>query len=874
MSAEPEQAKEATEEGMGTVEVNKLSDQKKDKVFEKSKPVQQQPKKMARETTEDGSTVNSQRGTITTPPAPIPPLRSRRRRVTELRCGEVRWFYRRKDLDSKWIPFKGQDSIRLEIRWREDHSMEVDQQAKSILTQMGEEVVVLDGLYRMSDDHSKITAVYWKDDEAELRRGSWFLPDGQPIQASMADSIEAHHLQYFRGQTIPEGTSMFSDKEASRKPQLTELQLPENIEVKWSSVIDVFLYSTTKASRFLRYVTWGKDTKLRRGYEKEAEWEDGQAEVSHLILVVHGIGQKGYENLIAKNTEQIRDGINLVMDKQYPEEKSRPMLLPVEWRSQLVLDDGQTDWITLPKMSSVRNTLNSTAMDIMYYQSPLYRQEIVGGVVKAINSVYSLFKKHNPSYNGPVSIFAHSLGSVISYDICTHWSPLLLYDEYVANAIKAQLEDQESASTSEAADSMRILQEVREKLQKEMEGGIRTVLQAREESLQFPVANLFCVGSPLGVFLVMRGAKADTIIPPKDAVARVFNIFHPYDPVAYRLEPLYAPELKDIRPVKLFAYTDLKSKQNYDEITPDVYKNYMKKKKAAERKGMKNGEDKKGSKKMKDPVPNEDEIDEEDEVDSDDSASNVRSACSSPRSLSPQREEAGRNTEKTASGGKGGGGWWFNKEKGVEKKNEVEKAKEAEPEVKMTEAEKIISSIPEDRRPQKRIDFAVQPALTDKSYWSVLKSHFSYWTNPDLSMFLVNVIYKQRDEAAKLAIDQAAAEAKACETPLDTAMELPHAEGTVQQVQQLQQVEETTREKAGTESSASTASLLSVDTVVSCREPSLSAKTPQSELLTPGCESPLSVMNLPREEHLLPDAPGRLPTPARPPPPVSERNGI
>ncbi|KAF8363928.1 ipla-1 [Pristionchus pacificus] len=441
-------------------------------------------------------------------------------RVTELRCGEVRWFYRRKDLDSKWIPFKGQDSIRLEIRWRQDHGMEIDQNTESYKAHMGEDVVVLDGLYRMNEDHSKITAVYWKEDEAELRRGSWFLPDGQPIQASMADAIEAHHLQYFRGQTIPEGTSMFSDKEASRKPQLTELQLPENIEVKWSSVIDVFLYSTTKASRFLRYVTWGKDTKLRRGFEKEGEWEDGMAEVSHLILVVHGIGQKGYENLIAKNTEQIRDGINLVMDKQYPDEKSRPMLLPVEWRSQLILDDGQTDWITLPKMSSVRNTLNSTAMDIMYYQSPLYRQEIVGGVVKAINSVYSLFKKHNPSYNGPVSIFAHSLGSVISYDIISHWSPLLLYDEYVTNAIKAQLEEQkDSSQNSEAADSMRMLQEVRDKLQREMEGGIRTVLQAREESLQFTVANLFCVGSPLGVFLVMRGAKADTIIPPKETVS-------------------------------------------------------------------------------------------------------------------------------------------------------------------------------------------------------------------------------------------------------------------------------------------------------------------------------------------------------------------
>ncbi|GMS84230.1 hypothetical protein PENTCL1PPCAC_6405, partial [Pristionchus entomophagus] len=404
------------------------------------------------------------------------------------------------------------------------------------------------------------------------------------------------------------------------------------------------------------------------------------------------------------------------------------------------------------------------------------------------------------------------------------------------------------------------------------------------------VANLFCVGSPLGVFLVMRGAKADTIIPPQETVNRIFNVFHPYDPVAYRLEPLYASELKDIRPVKLFAYTDMRSKKNYDDITPDVYKNYMKKKKASERKGMKNGEDKKSSKKVKDPVPNEDEIDEEDEVDSDDSASNVRSACSSPRSLSPPREEAGRNSEKNASGGKSGGSGWLPWNKGANgngMKTEVEKGKEAEvkktdkkekkeeskrrkksdserkksdkskkPEVKMSEAEKIISSIPEDRRPQKRIDFNVQPALTDKSYWSVLKSHFSYWTNPDLAMFLVNVIYQQREEALKLAADQQVAEEKACETPMETAME---------------RVEEK-REKAATET-PSTASQLTVDTVVSCRESSVSAKTRSSELLR-GSDSPLSVMYLPREEHLLPDAPGRLPTPNRPPPPITERSGI
>ena len=30
---------------------------------------------------------------------------------------------------------------------------------------------------------------------------------------------------------------------------------------------------------------------------------------------------------------------------------------------------------------------------------------------------------------------AHSLGSVIAYDILTNWSPFLLYDQFVSNAI-------------------------------------------------------------------------------------------------------------------------------------------------------------------------------------------------------------------------------------------------------------------------------------------------------------------------------------------------------------------------------------------------------------------------------------------------------
>lgn len=81
---------------------------------------------------------------------------------------------------------------------------------------------------------------------------------------------------------------------------LAELHV-DGYDIRWSSVIDISLHQ--KGNAILRYL-WAKSTPLRRGYEKEADWNDAAAEISHLILVVHGIGQKGYENLIAQNANQ------------------------------------------------------------------------------------------------------------------------------------------------------------------------------------------------------------------------------------------------------------------------------------------------------------------------------------------------------------------------------------------------------------------------------------------------------------------------------------------------------------------------------------------------------------------------------------------
>ncbi|VDL77023.1 unnamed protein product [Nippostrongylus brasiliensis] len=629
------------------------------------------------------SSIKEERATT---PVPVPPARTKKRKVTDFRCCEVRWFYRRNDVD-KWVNFNGRDSLCLEAKYRSTFSIPLDDQMTVELLEHGftfrQTVVVLEGLYKVNDDLTKVEAIYWKGDSCEIRRGTWFTQDWQPLEPPIADAIEAHHLQYFRGQTIPEGLTVFSAKEASNKPQLTELVL-EGMEIRWSSVIDISL--SFKRGAILRYIGWGKSQALRRGFNKEADWEDGPAEISHLVLVVHGIGQKGYENLIAENAQQVREAVVTAMERCYPEEKRRPMFLPVEWRSILKLDDGVTDVITLPKMSSMRNVLNSTAMDIMYYQSPLYRKE------------------NNPTFSGPVSIFAHSLGSVIIYDILLRWSPFLLYDKYVTQAMDSHLEECTDPSNIEA---------------------LKSFQKARD---LWVVKYLFNIGSPLAVFLVMRGATHTDLLPSKMNVERIFNIFHPYDPVAYRLEPMFIPEYRHIRPVKLFSNGDLRARNSYDELPLDVYKSYLKK--------MKNqNKSKKNKARDSENLPEhpqqtlqipdskmdlgdarsgaDDDFDEEDECDSDFDAKS-----SSPRCVTPPMALDVASIEKPAKKG------WFSS---------------------FTAAPKKTAAVPAAASTEP----AVEPALTDKSYWSVLKSHFAYWTNADLALFVANMLHAEYRQNSK-----------------------------------------------------------------------------------------------------------------------------
>lgn len=73
--------------------------------------------------------------------------------------------------------------------------------------------------------------------------------------------------------------------------------------------------------------------------------------------------------------------------------------------------------------------------------------------------------------------------------------------------------------------------------------------QIQYPQLKFHPKALFALGSPIGMFVTVRGL--DTLgeqfaLPTCPAF---FNIFHPYDPIAYRMESLINPELAKLKPV-------------------------------------------------------------------------------------------------------------------------------------------------------------------------------------------------------------------------------------------------------------------------------------------------------------------------------------
>jgi hypothetical protein len=304
-------------------------------------------------------------------------------------------------------------------------------------------------------------------------------------------------------------------------------------------------------------------------------------------------------------------------------------VLPVNWRTTLTLNHETVGDITPAGLDMVRGVLNNVALDVLYFTSPRYSQEIIDTVTDKMNAVYNEFVRRNPDFlrrRGIVSLYSHSLGGVISYEILLNQAGAvdLADDEQELRAEAAKINQlQAELDSIRARQRRRELSRQQQKERAKCKGdtagedptqdvedtempkkarrnslnsldppsskALRTSsltlelaevddLPADEElgdvfaaktlhaqpivysKLKFRVAHLFAAGSPIAIFLTLRGASsqpdagchgAEALLPRG---TRVFNCYHSVDPLAYRMEPLLVGAEKLQLPVSVDAW--------------------------------------------------------------------------------------------------------------------------------------------------------------------------------------------------------------------------------------------------------------------------------------------------------------------------------
>ncbi|QIW98753.1 hypothetical protein AMS68_004271 [Peltaster fructicola] len=319
---------------------------------------------------------------------------------------------------------------------------------------------------------------------------------------------------------------------------------------------------------------------------READNEDQGRPIEHLILVTHGIGQRlGLRlesvnfvhdvNMLRKTLKAVYSdspdlrALNAELDST-SKVNSRVQVLPICWRHLLdfpkhslkkdrsehdIADPGQAEHEEYPSLSdisvegvpAVRNLISDLALDILLYQSPAYKDHISRIVLEECNRIYGLFIERNPDFRGKVSMIGHSLGSAIMFDLlCRQGGQGVAIDKRSSHGHKGHMK------------------------------------------LDFKVADFYALGSPIGLFQMLKGegiaARSSTAgmlgsslddpmldsHPSARPFARdasdahagdfqysqpqcdqIFNIFHPTDPIAYRLEPLISKAMSSLKPQPL-----------------------------------------------------------------------------------------------------------------------------------------------------------------------------------------------------------------------------------------------------------------------------------------------------------------------------------
>lgn len=301
-----------------------------------------------------------------------------------------------------------------------------------------------------------------------------------------------------------------------------------------------------------------RPTELRETVERGGcpgcQLEKDRGQVTDLVLIIHGIGQKFAERVesfhFTHAVNAFRRSVNVELESPVVKAVLRPgqngiMVLPVNWRHLLSFEDGgptteedkaeyASEGFTLKDIEpntipAVRSMISDVMFDIPFYMSH-HKHKMIAAMVGEANRVYRLWCRNNPGFaeKGRVHLIGHSLGSAMAIEVLS-----------------------KQPTRVGRLDLSKPLPDPR--------------------FFEFDTTNLFLLGSPAGFFLLLergglipRRGRLKPDADPADTVAKdvvgevgtfgciavdnIYNILAKEDPIAYLLngtiDPVYAASLK------------------------------------------------------------------------------------------------------------------------------------------------------------------------------------------------------------------------------------------------------------------------------------------------------------------------------------------
>ncbi|ORY88916.1 DDHD domain-domain-containing protein [Lobosporangium transversale] len=180
-------------------------------------------------------------------------------------------------------------------------------------------------------------------------------------------------------------------------------------------------------------------------------------------------------------------------------------------------------------------------------------------IVDELNEAYDTFVEKHPDFNGKISVFALSLGGIAMFDILTCQDDDN-EEEAEKETLQAIITKMMTLIKRQCASKGTQKSQFGQKCKKSNKGDNVKIRKQDEPKflrkipkLKFRPHYLFTVGSPLGAVLVMRNLDWETFHPPDDIIHH--NLFHPFDPLGYRIEPLIDPIFAKVPAVLMNSYS-------------------------------------------------------------------------------------------------------------------------------------------------------------------------------------------------------------------------------------------------------------------------------------------------------------------------------